>query len=133
MGVTPTLLLDTHAFLWTLLAPDRVPARTLDRVRDPATSLVVSAASAWEIATKVRLGRLDGAEAVVHGYPDHLVRLRADEVVVTSADALAAGSLRWDHRDPFDRMIVAQCIRRSFVLVTADETITAFPGVTTIW
>lgn len=131
--MTPTLVLDTHALLWTLLDPDRIPPRTLDRIRDPGTALAVSAASAWEIATKLRLGKLDGAEAVVHGYHTHLSLLGAAEVPITSSDALTAGSLTWKHRDPFDRMIVAQCITRSYPLVTADEAVAAFGAVTTIW
>ena len=131
--MTSTLVLDTHALLWTLLDPDRIPAETLDRIRDPATALVVSAASAWEIATKVRLGKLDGAEAVVHGYLSHLSLLGADELAITSRDALTAGSLTWAHRDPFDRMIVAQCITRSFPLVTTDAALRSFPAITTVW
>ena len=62
------LILDTHALLWTLLEPDRIPDRTLGQIRDPVTELLVSAASAWEIGTKFRLGKLDEAQAVVHGY-----------------------------------------------------------------
>jgi PIN domain nuclease of toxin-antitoxin system len=131
--MTPTLVLDTHALLWALLDPDRIPPRTLDRIRDPGTALAVSAASAWEIATKLRLGKLDGAQAVVHGYHAHLSLLGADELPITSSDALTAGSLTWKHRDPFDRVIVAQCIARSYPLVTADEAITAFGAVTTVW
>ncbi|WP_255426191.1 type II toxin-antitoxin system VapC family toxin [Pseudonocardia sp. C8] len=127
------LVLDTHALLWTLLDPTRIPERTLERIRDPRTDLAVSAASAWEIATKVRLGKLAGAEAVVHGYLAHLELLGAGELPITSSDALTAGSLTWTHRDPFDRMIVAQCIARSYPLVTADEAVTAFGAVTTIW
>ncbi|MEQ3550811.1 type II toxin-antitoxin system VapC family toxin [Pseudonocardia nematodicida] len=131
--MTTALLLDTHALLWTLLEPDRIPGPTLDRIRDPRCELIVSAASAWEIATKVRLGKLAEAEAVVHGYSGHLVGLGARELPITSADALTAGSLSWGHRDPFDRIIVAQCMTRSYPLATADETLTAFPAVTTIW
>ncbi|MFP5020039.1 type II toxin-antitoxin system VapC family toxin [Pseudonocardia phyllosphaerae] len=127
------LVLDTHVLLWVLLDPGRVPEVTLTRIRDPRNDLLVSAASAWEIATKARPGNLGGADAVVHGYADHLALLGAGELPVTSADALTAGSLSWEHRDPFDRMIAAQCIRRSYPLVTADETLTAFPAVTTLW
>ena len=127
------LLLDTHALLWTLLEPDRIPSATLDRIRDGRTDLAVSAASAWEIATKLRLGKLADAEPVVHGYAAHLERLRAHELPMSGRHALAAGMLRWEHRDPFDRMIVAQCMIESMPLVTADRAITAFPGVTTIW
>lgn len=127
------VLLDTHALLWTLIDPDKIPTSTLSLIRDAGTQLLVSAASAWEIGTKYRLGKLDEAEAAVHGYPDHLSRLRAEELPITSHHALMAGTLTWEHRDPFDRMIAAQCMIESIPLVTADGALTAFPGVRTIW
>lgn len=127
------LLLDTHALLWLLLDPPRIPAATLDAVRDPATELVVSAASAWEIGTKHRLGKLDGARAVVLGYADHLARLRATELPISGHHALAAGTLTWEHRDPFDRMIVAQAMIESIPVVTGDQVLAAFPGIRVVW
>ena len=133
MGVTGRLLLDTHALLWTMLDPGQVPTGTLSRIRDARTELYVSAASAWEIATKHRLGKLGEAEAVVHGYPDHLVRLRIRELPITSHHALTAGLLTWEHRDPFDRMIAAQCMLESLPLVTADRDLASFPGLQTVW
>lgn len=93
----------------------------------------MSSATAWEIGTKFRLGKLDGARAVVHGYAGHLARLRARELPVSSLHALTAGTLTWDHRDPFDRVIAAQCMIESLPLVTADRALTAFPGLSTIW
>lgn len=127
------LLLDTHALLWTLLQPDRIPNGTLDHIRDPQTELLVSAASAWEIGTKFRLGKLDSAQAVVHGYPEHLARLRVHEVPITGHHALTAGMLNWEHRDPFDRVIAAQCMLDSIPLVTADRAFASFPGVRVVW
>lgn len=127
------LLLDTHTLLWALLDPDRIPEGTLDTVRDPSTELLVSAASAWEIATKFRLGKLDGARAVVLGYRDHLARLRAAELPISGHHALTAGTLAWEHRDPFDRVIVAQAMIESVPVVTADPALAAFPGVHVVW
>jgi PIN domain nuclease of toxin-antitoxin system len=127
------LLLDTHALLWTLLEPGRIPDRTLALIRDAATDLIVSAASAWEIATKHRLGKLDGAVAVVHGYRDHLARLRARELPITSHHALTAGLLTWAHRDPFDRVIAAQCMIESLPVATADTALSTLPGLRVIW
>lgn len=133
MELTAPLLLDTHALLWTLLEPGRIPAGTLDRIRAADTVLLVSAASAWEIGTKFRLGKLGEAQSVMHGYPDHLARLRARELPISAHHALTAGMLRWDHRDPFDRVIAAQCMIESLPLVTADRALTAFHGLQTVW
>lgn len=133
MELTTRLLLDTHTLLWTLLEPQRIPAAALAHIRDPATTLLVSAASAWEIGTKFRLGKLGGAQAVVHGYPDHLRRLRAEELPISSHHAMIAGTLTWTHRDPFDRMIAAQCMIESVPLCTADAALTAFPGLRIVW
>jgi len=127
------LLVDTHVLLWLLLTPDRIPDRTRAQLADPAAAVFVSAASAWEVATKHRLGKLTGAESVVGGYPEHLDRLRATEIPVTSRHALTAGLLSWEHRDPFDRMIVSQSMIESVPLVTADPAVAAFPGVRIVW
>lgn len=131
--MTDRLLLDTHALLWTLLEPDRIPGALLDRIRDRGTELLVSAASAWEIGTKHRIGKLDEAQAVVAGYPGHLDRLGAAELPITSGHALTAGMLSWDHKDPFDRMIAAQSMIESLPVVTSDRALTAFPGIRTLW
>lgn len=133
MGVSSRLLLDTHALLWTLLEPDRIPAPTLDLIRDPGTELLISAASAWEIATKFRLGKLDEAQAVVLGYADHLRRLRASELPITGHHALTAGTLTWAHRDPFDRVIAAQAMIESIPVVTVDRALAEFPGIHVVW
>lgn len=131
--MTSPLLLDTHALLWALLEPDRIPEPTLRRIRDGSTDLLVSAASAWEIGTKFRLGKLDEAAAVVHGYADHLARMRVVELPITGHHALTAGTMAWEHRDPFDRVIAAQCMIESVPLATADHALTAFPGITAVW
>ncbi len=128
-----SLLLDTHALLWVLVEPDRIPAATLASVRAPETTVYVSAASAWEIATKHRLGKLAGAAAVVSGYQEHLTRLRAQELAITGRHALTAGTLQWSHRDPFDRVIVAQAVLESLPVVTSDAVLVEFPAIRTVW
>lgn len=132
MGVS-ALLLDTHVLLWALLDPGRIPAQTLAAVRHPGTTVRVSAASAWEIGTKYRLGRLGDAQAVVEGYDEHLARLRVEELAISGRHAMTAGLLQWDHRDPFDRVIAAQCMLESIPLVTSDRAMATFPGIRVIW
>ncbi|CAN5346112.1 type II toxin-antitoxin system VapC family toxin [soil metagenome] len=127
------LLLDTHALLWVLTEPARMPDQLIERLSDPANELLVSAASAWECATKHRLGKLPGADAVLASFADHLANLGATEVPISTADALLAGSLNWAHRDPFDRVLAAQSIRRSVPLVSRDPVFSSLPGVGVLW
>ncbi len=126
------VLIDTHVLLWTLMEPDRLSPVARDLVSDPATALVVSSVSTWEISTKHRLGRLDGAVSVVHGYPAHLERLGAEELPILSSHAILAGSLGGTHRDPFDRMLAAQSLVETIPIVTGDVAISDL-GATTIW
>lgn len=126
------LLLDTHVVLWALLEPDRLSARVRDLVRDRRTTVFVSATSAWEIATKHRLGKLPDAGDVVSGYGDHLRRLGVDELPMTSVHALTAGSFAVDHRDPFDRMLAAQALHEGVPIATSDLAFDRFPC-STVW
>lgn len=116
------ILLDTHTLLWLVSTPSRVAADTLAILADPATAVWVSAASAWEIATKTRLGRLDGG-ALLSTWADVLSDMRSTELPIDSADAILAGRLPWQHRDPFDRVIVAQALRRNLTIATRDTEI----------
>jgi PIN domain nuclease of toxin-antitoxin system len=127
------LLLDTHALLWALLEPARLSADASALIRHPANDVLVSAATAWELATKRRLGRLPQAGAVVAAYDAHLTRLRADELPVRSQHALLAGRLPVAHRDPFDRMLAAQAIFEGVVLVTLDPAFGQFADLQTRW
>lgn len=125
MGVS--VLLDTHALLWALLEPHRLTAKGRKLLADPATVVLVSPASAWEIATKTRLGKLDDARAVVAHYVEHLGAMDATEVPITSDHALLAGSFDVDHRDPFDRMIAAQATLLAVPVLTKDPAFALFP------
>ena len=128
----PAVLLDTHVLLWALVAPDRLSKRVMRLVSDRDTTLLVSAVSAWEISTKYRLNKLSDAADVVVGYADHLRRLGADELPMTSVHALTAGAFEVDHRDPFDRMLAAQALHESVPLATTDPSFAGFPC-RTIW
>ncbi len=128
-----TLLLDTHVLIWALAAPDRLPATVRARVADRRETIVVSAASAFEIATKHRLGRLPEAAALVHSFDEQVSRLGADLIAIEARHAITAGSLEWQHRDPFDRMLAAQAMSDGFGLVSADEVFTGLPGLAVLW
>ena len=131
--VTSPILLDTHTLIWALTEPDRLSRRARQTIESPRAHVVVSAASAWEIATKVRRGPMPQAEVVLAAYSRHLRRLRAQEAPITTEHALFSGGLEWDHHDPFDRMFAAQAILEGWTLVTGDRAFSTLTGITTLW
>jgi len=127
------LLLDTHALLWALAEPHRLSPRAAALIKAPTNEVLVSAASAWEIATKFRLGRLPGAGPIVVGFAAHLATLRAEELPIRFIHALRAGSFQQEHRDPFDRMLAAQAVVEGIPLLTDDQAFLTFPELKTLW
>lgn len=127
------LLVDTHVLIWGMAQPDRLSTAAADALSDSDVAVLVSAASAWELATKVRIGKLPGGESLVLDYARNLERWLARELPVSSADALLAGTLSWTHRDPFDRMLAAQALRRGYALVSSDRVFDQVGGVHRIW
>jgi PIN domain nuclease of toxin-antitoxin system len=128
-----TALLDTHVFLWAIASPTRLSPTAFALIENSETELLVSAVTAWEIATKYRLGRLPEAERVVAGYDAHLAMLGARELAVASNHALKAGIFALEHRDPFDRMLAAQAICEGVVLISNDQVFGRFPDLSTQW
>lgn len=126
------ILLDTHAFLWAVMEPRKLSAKVRRLLEDQATGTVVSTASAWEIATKFRLGKLPGAAAVVADYAAAINGLQAQPLAIRDRHALLAGSLTQAHRDPFDRLLVAQAEIEGLALVSKDRTLREF-GVNLLW
>ena len=124
IGLTASndVLLDTHTLLWLVSTPDEVSQAAREVLEQKTCTIWVSAASAWEIAIKTRLGRLDG-ESLLSAWSDITADMTATELPVEAADAIFAGRLTWQHRDPFDRMLVAQATRRSLTIATRDEQI----------
>jgi PIN domain nuclease of toxin-antitoxin system len=119
------LLLDTHVLVWWLLDEPALPKRVTAALRDPASEIFVSSASAWEIATKYRLGRMPQAEPLVQGFGRLIDGERWISIPVTVEHALEAGTLQGDNRDPFDRMLAAQARLEDLKLVTADRALAA--------
>jgi PIN domain nuclease of toxin-antitoxin system len=116
------VLLDTNTLLWLASAPSDLDPSALAIMTDPNTNVWVTAASAWEIAIKTRLGRLDG-EALLSAWADIISDMGTTELPIESSDAILAGRLPWDHKDPFDRVIVAQALRRNLTIATRDAKI----------
>jgi PIN domain nuclease of toxin-antitoxin system len=116
-------LLDTHALIWALTTPERLREPMRTALADPATEVSVSAASTWEIAIKASLGKLPPPPADL---ADVLTRLGFRPLSVTVEDALAVQALPFHHRDPFDRLLVAQALRHGLTFVTADAHLAAY-------
>ena len=115
------VLLDTHALLWWLFDDPNLSERARAAIADPANDILVSSASAWEISTKHRLGKLPEAGEAVQDLPGLLRWARIEVLPITLEHALHAGSLGGDHRDPFDRMLIAQSQLEKLTLVSSDR------------
>lgn len=126
------LLLDTHALLWWFTDDDRLSPAARLAIADESNEIFVSAASAWEIATKQRLGRLDQAPDATRRFGELVAADGFVHLAVTYLHALRAGAYDMAHRDPFDRMLAAQSEIESLVLVTSDVAFRDF-GTRTLW
>jgi PIN domain nuclease of toxin-antitoxin system len=126
------LLLDTHTLLWWLDGDPSLSPTAQEAIADEASEIFVSAASSWEIATKYRLGKLPGAATVATGVAACLAAQGFTELPITVAEGQKAGSLASTHRDPFDRMLVAQAIVNDLVLVSNESVFDQF-GASRLW
>jgi len=126
------VLLDTHALLWWLDGDARLSKRARAAIGDERTTCLVSAASAWEITTKARLGKLPGALEVADDVSACLRSQQFTPLDITVDHAQRAGSLPGAHRDPFDRMLIAQSHAENVPVVSNDAVFDAF-GVVRIW
>jgi PIN domain nuclease of toxin-antitoxin system len=116
-------LLDTHVFLWLLGDPSQVPASVVEAVGQPRARLLVSAVSAFEVSTKHRIGKLPGVGPLLFDWDRRVGAMKAEELPVLTRHSLLAGALEWEHRDPFDRLLVAQAILEDATLVTSDDVV----------
>ena len=126
------LLLDTHAFLWWLAGNRRLSLAARRAIENTANDIVVSAASAWEITTKHRVGKLPEAEAVALDVTGSIAGQGFEELAITVEDAERAGRLPGAHRDPFDRMLVAQALAHNLTVVSIDSVFDSY-GVYRLW
>jgi PIN domain nuclease of toxin-antitoxin system len=126
------LLLDTHTLLWWLDGDRRLSRRGRTAIGDADNVILVSAASAWELATKARLGKLPGALDVATDVAGCLASQGFLDLPITVLHAQRAGSLRIDHRDPFDRMLIAQAQMEDLAIVTNEVLFDGF-GIARVW
>ena len=120
------LLLDTHCWLWVEASPEELNDVARRAIASGETDCFLSAASAWEISIKVAMKKLRLPEAPAKYVPARLAANGISEMPITSAHALHAGELPPHHRDPFDRLLVAQSRLEAVTLVTADPALLAY-------
>lgn len=126
------LILDTHALIWILLSDARIELRHRDLLNAPENQIYVSSVSAFELSTKVRIGKLMEAARLVNDFESICQGYGYIELPVTHAHGLVSGKLRYDHRDPFDRLLAAQSIVENMPILTVDAQLREL-GAEVVW
>jgi PIN domain nuclease of toxin-antitoxin system len=126
------VLLDTHALIWAALSRASLSRTAATVIADPANEIFVSAASAWEIATKVRLGKFPDAVPFERRFLEAINEAGYLLLPIEAATALRAGRFAADHGDPFDRIIAAQALSLDIPVISLDAKLDQF-GVRRIW
>ena len=125
------LLLDTNAFLFSILEPAKLSTRARKALIDPVHAILLSPVSIWEIATKVQIGKL--AAPPDGGYFErHRMLLGAEILAVNASHGYRLFCLPMHHKDPFDRLLIAQAIDENLTVITSDRSFQAYP-VSTLW
>ena len=125
-------LLDTHTLLWSFAGSRSLSPLARRLIEDGGNEILVSAASAWEIATKVRLGKLPTGEELVDDFDGYLSQLGCAALPISLDHALRAGALGREHRDPFDRMLIAEAQMENLKIISNDRIFDAY-HVERIW
>jgi PIN domain nuclease of toxin-antitoxin system len=126
------LLLDTHALIWWMNESPSLPESVRRLLVDKRNTVVVSAASAWEMATKVRLGRLPAAAEITRNFVEYLEQAGFESLPVTAAHGIRAGLLPGPQHDPFDRMLIAQAQAEDLTMVSNEEIFDGY-GIRRVW
>jgi PIN domain nuclease of toxin-antitoxin system len=126
------LLVDTHCWLWYLLAPERLNPQAQEILREPGNEIFFSVASIWEIVVKFALGKLELPLPPSEYIPNRIATLGHQSLPIRQDHVIRIESLPLHHRDPFDRILVAQAQVESLPLLTADGALTAY-DVTVLW
>lgn len=122
------LLLDTHVLVWFTEASPKLSKRCLDLIEDESNDVLVSAATAWEIATKHRLGKLPSCGYLAQAFEVEVERRQFQALPISAAHGRLAGAFMSDHKDPFDRILAAQAILEGVPLLSRDEALDSFPA-----
>jgi PIN domain nuclease of toxin-antitoxin system len=126
------LLLDTHAFLWWLAGESALSPAARKAIGEDKNTIFISAASAWEIATKYRIGKLPGVASIVGNLGAVIADQGFTDLPICLYHAQVAGTLPGVHRDPFDRLLVAQALLEKLLIVSNEQQFDAF-GVSRLW
>ncbi len=126
------LLLDTHAFLWWIAGDEALSAAARAAIADESNGIFISAASVWEIATKHRIGKLPGVAALIANLDGTIAAQGFTGLPIDLRHGQTAGALPGPHRDPFDRMLIAQAMLEDLVLVSNEQPFDAY-GVRRLW
>lgn len=132
MSDSVSYLLDSHVLLWWWFDPDRLSQAVQTLLADSATTVLVSAATVWELSLKHHQGKLPELEQAIGDLPGLLQADGFQPLPIVLAHGLRAGAYRQLHRDPFDRMLAAQAELERLVLLTADPQLSIFPC-RTLW
>ncbi len=130
------LLLDTHGFLWSLFTPDRLSKRALREIKSPNNDVAVSVVTFWEISLKYAIGKLELTGVKPEELPDFAGQMNLETLPITAGEASSFHKLpRLSHKDPFDRIIIWQAIKRKMTLVSKDRDFKAYRkfGLRTFW
>jgi PIN domain nuclease of toxin-antitoxin system len=125
-------LLDTHALLWWLSDDPALTRAARKAIADTRNSLIVSAASAWEIATKVRLGRLPTAADLAADFTGHIEREGFALLSISGEHGIRAGLLPGPHKDPFDRVLIAQAQAENLPIISNEAVFESY-GIRCLW
>ena len=120
-------LLDTNVFVWLLKEPEKLNRKALDLLEDESQSVFLSSVTSWEVAIKFAIGRLTLPKEPDALFTEVFERFSFQPLAITHAHSLAVGELVFHHRDPFDRMLVAQARCEKLVLLTADSMFEKYP------
>jgi PIN domain nuclease of toxin-antitoxin system len=127
------LLLDTQCFLWWFAQPERLNEEAIAQIADETNELWFSVASIWEMGIKVAIGKLPLPEPIDTYISSRMIQLDVRSLEITAPHALRAAALPLHHRDPFDRMLIAQAQIEEMTLVSADSMFKQYSDITILW